>query len=64
MIKQSIITILLALAVMSAYGQVDSTKMKKKNNPIALRGTVADGFTKAAIRDVKVTLMRADSTVV
>jgi hypothetical protein len=62
--KEFIITILLALAVMSAYGQVDSTKMKKKNNPIALRGTVADGFTKAAIRDVKVTLMRADSTVV
>ena len=52
MIKQSIITILIALVAVAAYSQVDSTKMKKKNNPIALRGTVADGFTKAAIRDV------------
>ena len=58
------LVILLVLFALSAYGQVDSTKMKKKEDPIALRGMVADGFTKAAIRDVKVTLMRADSTVV
>jgi hypothetical protein len=48
---------------MTAFAQVDSTKTRKEKK-IYLYGTVADGFTKAAIPDVKVILMRADSTVV
>ena len=61
---RTIITTLLVLVTLMAYGQADSTKTKKKDNRISLHGTVADGFTKAAVRDVKATLMRADSTVV
>ena len=62
--KQTIITMFFALVAMAVYGQEDTTKVKKKNNTISMYGTVADGFTKAAIPDVRVTLMNADSTVV
>ena len=63
--KRTIIAALFALVAVSAFGQTDSTKVKKeKENRIALNGTVADSFTKAAIPDVKVTLLRDDSTVV
>ena len=57
---------LFALVAMVAYAQKDSTKVKKKRvyDYIAVNGSVADGFTKAAIPDVKVILMRADSTVI
>ena len=48
---------------LAANRQTDSTKVKKKkDNNISLHGTVADGFTKAAIPEVKVVLMREDST--
>ena len=61
-----IITLLLALATMTAQGQTDSTKTetKKEERKVYLHGKVADGFTKAAVPDVFVTLMRGDSTVV
>ena len=63
--KRAIIAALFALVAVSAFGQTDSTKVKKeKENRIAVNGTVADSFTKAAIPDVKVTLLREDSTVV
>ena len=61
---KAIIILVFALGTLSAYGQTDSTKTKKKDDSLVLRGTVADGFTKASIRDVKVTLMQTDSTVV
>ena len=57
----------LPLAGTNVFGQADSTKVKKKQKkeaPIQLYGSVADAFTKAAIPDVKVTLMREDSTTV
>lgn len=76
--KKMIFTALFALVAIAAYGQADSTKVDttkvdstkvespkvKKGDLISLRGTVADGFTKAAIPEVTVTLMREDSTVV
>ena len=55
--KKMILTALLALVALTAWGQ-------QKDNKIYLHGTVADGFTKAAITDVKVILMREDSTAV
>ena len=61
--KQTIITILLVLVALTGYAQTDSTKVKKEKK-IYVSGTVADSFTKASIPDVKVILMRADSTVV
>ena len=60
---KTILTILLALVALIGYGQTDSTKVKKEKK-IYVSGTVADSFTKASIPDVKVTLMREDSTVV
>ncbi len=64
--KKNIIPLLLALATLTAQGQTDSTKTetKKEGRKIYLSGKVADGFTKAAVPDVFVTLMRQDSTVV
>lgn len=41
-----------------------ATTVKEKKNPMFLTGMVADGFTKAAIPDVLVTLMQQDSTIV
>ena len=62
--KKMIFTALFALVAVSAFGQTDSTKVKKeKENRIAVNGTVADSFTKAAIPDVMVTLLCEDSTV-
>ena len=55
--KKSIITAMLALVALAGWSQ-------QKENKIYLHGTVADGFTKAAITDVKVILMREDSTAV
>ena len=63
--KQAIITALLALVALAVYGQTDSTTVKKKKEDrISMHGTVADGFTKALIPDVKVILMHEDSTVI
>ena len=63
--KKTIITALLAFVTIAVYGQADSTKVKKKKEDrISMYGTVADGFTKAAIPDVKVILMHEDSTVI
>ena len=63
--KLTFITIILNLFALSAFAQTDSTKVKKKKKVdyVTLSGYVADGFTKAAIPDVQVTLMREDSTV-
>lgn len=64
--KLTFITIILNLFALSAFAQTDSTKVKKKKKIeyVTFSGTVADGFTKAAIPDVTVTLMREDSTVI
>ena len=63
--RQLLITILLAFTTLAIFAQTDSTKVKKKKKVeyVTLSGYVADGFTKAAIPDVQVTLMREDSTV-
>ena len=58
--KKTIITALLALVCMAGPAQ----EKKQKDNKIYLHGTVADGFTKATIQNVKVVLLRADSTAV
>lgn len=55
--KQVIFYILLAFVAMS--GQAQTSK-----DSLYVLGTVADGFTKAAVPDAFVTLMRQDSTVV
>ena len=64
--KKAIITaFLLAFFIMAVYGQTNNTKEKRqKDKTIFLHGTVADGFTKAALTDVKVILMREDSIAV
>ena len=64
--KQVVITILLALVTITGQAQTDSTKVKKKKKieRVSFSGNVVDGFTKAAIPDVTVTLMREDSTVI
>ena len=63
--KQTIITLLLALVAVTAYGQTDTTSVKKKKvSTIYVYGLVADSFTKAGIMDVKAALLRQDSTVV
>ncbi len=55
--KLTIMTLLLALAALTATAQ-------ERKDSVYLSGTVADAFTKAAVPDVLVTLMRPDSTVV
>ena len=63
--KKVLITLMLVLVAMVGFGQTDSTKVKKKKvENISMYGTVVDGFTKAAIPDVKVILMHGDSTVI
>lgn len=64
-----ILTLLLALVAATGMAQTpessDSTAQKEKiKNPVILSGHVADSFTKAAIPDVFVSLMRPDSSVV
>ena len=54
--KENIITLLLVLTAMAAQGQTKDS--------IYVNGPVADAFTKAAVPDVSVTLMRQDSTIV
>ena len=56
-IMKTIITFLTLLVAMTAAAQ-------EKKDSIYMNGMVADGFTKAAVPDVLVTLMRQDSTVV
>ncbi|MDE7456675.1 MAG: hypothetical protein K2M96_08215 [Prevotella sp.] len=53
-----IMTLLLALATLSAVAQ------SKKDSTVYITGSVADGFTKAAIPDVLVSLLRQDSTMI
>ena len=60
--KQIIITALFALV--AVVGLAQEKEKKQKNDKINMYGTVADGFTKASIPDVKVILMREDSTAV
>ena len=55
--KKTIITILLTLVAFTGYAQTSK-------DSLYILGVVADGFTKAAIPDAFVTLMRTDSTVV
>ena len=60
--KRTIITALLALVAVAGLAQ--EKEKKQKNNRIHMYGTVADGFTKAAVMGVKVILLREDSTAV
>ena len=73
--KKTILLLLLALTTMAVRAQgtakvdtakTDTAQQKKEEikNPVFLHGTVADSFTKAAIPDVFMTMMREDSTVV
>lgn len=57
MTNKSIIIILLALLPWTASGQ-------SRKDSISIFGSVADGFTKAAIPNARVTLMKPDSTVI
>ncbi len=57
MTNKSIIIILLALLPWAASGQ-------SRKDSISIFGSVADGFTKAAIPNARVTLMKPDSTVI
>ena len=54
----------IATAQVVATGRVVGPVQEKKEKKIFLSGTVADGFTKAAVEDAKVILMREDSTAV
>ena len=67
-LQRTIITALFALVVLTGQGQVVVggfvSSIKQEDNTIYMQGMVADGFTKAAIMDVKVILMREDSTAV
>lgn len=56
--KKTIIIILLALVALTGQAQ------NIGKDSLYVLGTVADGFTKAAVPDAFVTLMRQDSTVV
>lgn len=56
--KKTIIIILLALVAVTGQAQ------NIGKDSLYVLGTVADGFTKAAVPDALVTLMRQDSTVV
>ena len=58
MFKKTIIALLLVMIATTGYAQNIS------KDSIFVMGYVADGFTKAAIPDAFVTLMRTDSTVV
>ena len=62
--KKVFFLVLLATFAIAAYGQTDSTKVKKKANYIYVHGTVTDNFTKAGIPDIKAAVLRQDSTVV
>ena len=55
-----ITTLLITLVAVVGFAQ----EKKQKVNRMHMYGTVADGFTKAAITDVKVILMHEDSTAV
>ncbi len=52
------------LLVVSAVSQTAVAQSAKKEHTLVLWGHVRDSFTKAAIKDVKITLMDADSTVI
>lgn len=56
--------LLLLLGGTSIHAQDKTEKRDKKERTIALWGHVKNSFTKVGIPDVKITLMRADSTVV
>lgn len=53
--KKVFLLVLLATFAIAAYGQTDSTKVKKKKKIdwVSVHGTVADSFTKMGILDVK-----------
>ena len=55
--KRTIITFLLAVAALAGHAQ-------SSKDSLYITGIVADGFTKAAVTEAFVTLMRPDSTVV
>ncbi|MBQ7443301.1 MAG: hypothetical protein IJS59_05475 [Bacteroidaceae bacterium] len=62
--KQQIITLILALVALTTQAQEANQKDQKKERTIALWGHVKNSLTCVGIKDVFVTLMREDSTVV
>lgn len=64
--NKSIILVLVTLLVASSpsFAQSKREKSAKKERTVALWGHVKNSFTKVGIPDTKITLMRADSTVV
>ena len=62
--KRNIITIILALASVVAVAQDTYQRAEKKERTIALWGHVKNSITRVGIKDVFITLMREDSTVV
>ena len=62
--KRQLITIILALVAMTAGAQETNQDAQKKERTIALWGHVKNSLTRVGIKDVFITLMREDSTVV
>lgn len=64
--NKPIILVLVALLAASTPGfaQEKREKNAKRERTVALWGHVKNSFTKVGIPDTKITLMRADSTVV
>ena len=62
--KRQIITIIIALVAMTAGAQETNQEAQKKERTIALWGHVKNSLTRVGIKDVFITLMREDSTVV
>ena len=60
--KRHILTIILALAAMTAGAQETNQEAQKKERTIALWGHVKNSLTRVGIKDVFITLMREDST--
>ena len=61
---RQLITIILALVAMTAGAQETNQEAQKKERTIALWGHVKNSLTRVGIKDVFITLMREDSTVV
>lgn len=61
--KQFILTMLIAFLCISTFAQKGANSPKKERT-ISLWGHIKDSFTKVGIKDVKITLMTTDSTVV
>ncbi len=64
--KQLLLAILVMLSSLSGFAQktTHSESTPKKERTLTLWGHIRDSFTKVGVKDVKITLMNADSTIV